>query len=70
MMPHVKIDVNAGVLSNMSVEQFQALQNNILAPGKWESQVEPVHISGHGEYIGLTVGGMFIGIEKDGYTHS
>ncbi len=76
MQPHVKVDITAGTLAAMTVEQFTALRDNIVAEGKWES-VDGVQVSsgGFGDYIGVMPFSdgeslIFIGIEKDGYTHS
>ena len=64
-----KVEVTAGVLAAMNTTQFEALQQNILQEGQWET-VDDCRLSGYGEYVGVNIGGMFIGIEKDGYTHS
>jgi hypothetical protein len=84
MKPGTPVEINAGVLANMSIEQFLSLQRHVLSEGQWET-ADKLHISGHGEYIGVepmkykratahTTSAyepmMFIGIEKDGYTHS
>jgi hypothetical protein len=70
MQSHVKVEMTVGTLRSMTTEQFHALQDNILAEGKWETVVEtPLHIDG-GDYLGVYLPGIFIGIEKDGYTHS
>jgi hypothetical protein len=70
MRPHVKIDVNAGTLAAMTDEQFRALRENILAEGLWEQVEGPVRVDGAGEYVGVYLPNLFIGIERDGYTHS
>ena len=70
------VTISAGALKKMTPQQFTALQENILADGMWETAygcritigmsqeicVEP--IDGHGKAM------IFIGIERDGYTHS
>lgn len=70
MKPHCKVDINVGTLRNMTHEQLDALKENMLNDGKWESE-DVLHVSG-GDYLGVTFDGnpLFIGIEKDGYTHS
>jgi hypothetical protein len=68
--PHIKVDVTAGVLASLTTEQFAALQDNVLADGRWEHFEGPLRLSGHGEYVGVHLPNLFIGIEKDGYTHS
>ena len=70
MRPDTPITTSAGVLAAMTAEQFSALQQNILAEGLWETVTEAVHISGT-DYLGVHMpDGLFIGIEKDGHTHS
>jgi hypothetical protein len=55
---------------HMTVEQFLSLKNNFAAPGNWDHVREDVFVSGV-DYMGVQIpGGMFIGIEKDGHTHS
>lgn len=70
MKSHVKFEVTAGTLVSMTTDQFEALQR-LAQEGNWETidPDYPIHVSG-GDYIGVTLGGMFLGIEKDGYTHS
>lgn len=79
MNPHIKIHVTAGTLAAMSDEQFAALRQNVLAEGQWDS-AKGLRLSGGGDYLGVepmssslrgsSVPLMFIGIERDGYTHS
>jgi hypothetical protein len=69
MRYEVPVDINVGTLATMTAEQFVALRDNILAEGHWENQID-IRVRGAGDYVGVYVGGMFIGIEKDGYTHS
>jgi hypothetical protein len=64
MKSHLKVEMTVATLRAMSPEQLKALQENILAEGRWETfdpATEVLHVSGHGDYIG---------IEKDGHTHS
>ena len=68
MKPHIQVEITAGTLANMTPEQFKSLQDNVLKEGVWDS-VDSVRISG-GTYLGIEIGGMFLGIEKDGYCHS
>lgn len=85
MKPDTPVKINAGTIAAMTVEQFLSLKKNICAEGQWETAVG-LRVSGGGDYIGVEplelnkrVFGeskdevrpiMFIGIEKDGYTHS
>ena len=62
------IEIPAGALMAMTVEQLHSLQN-IVAPGSWDTVKEPVRVSGV-DYLGVYLPGFFIGIEKDGYSHS
>ena len=78
MKPGVKVEVTAGTLAGMTIEQFQALQKNVLAEGSWET-TDVLRLSG-GEYLtvrpfhrdnnGFERMSIYLGIEKDGYTHS
>lgn len=73
MKSHLKVEMTVETMRSMSPEQFKALQENILAQGRWEAfdpATEVLHVSGHGDYIGVYLGELFIGIEKDGHTHS
>ena len=69
MKPHIQVEITAGTLANMTPEQFKSLQDNVLREGVWDSVDSPVRISG-GSYLGVEIGGMFLGIETDGYCHS
>lgn len=69
MKPHVEVRLTAGTLCAMTDEQFHALRDNILAEGRWDTEDGPVNVMG-GSYLGVTLQGMFIGIEPDGYTHT
>lgn len=69
MKPHVKVDVTAGTLAALTDEQFAALRDNVLAQGRFDS-VGELRLAGGGDYLGVILPGLFIGIEKDGYTHS
>ena len=70
MKPNVIIEIPAGTLATMTFGQFKALRDNIVAEGKWENVEAPVVRVSGGDYIGVHLPTMFIGIEKDGYTHS
>ena len=63
-----QITIPAGALRDMTVEQLKALQEHIVGEKCWQ-HVESLHISG-GDYLGVHLPGFFVGIEKDGYTHS
>lgn len=84
MKPHIKVEITAGTIANMTTEQFEALKNNVCAEGRWETAVS-LKTYGGGDYLGvepmsghITDTGtlvvespmMYIGIERDGYTHS
>lgn len=69
MRPDVKIEVTAGTLAAMTPKQFEALQENVLAEGQWENVEGTLRLSG-GDYLGVHLPAMFVGIEPDGYTHS
>lgn len=82
MKPHIKVDITAGTIAAMTTEQFVSLRDNVCREGRWENS-DGLRINGGGDYIGVEplsgsrpdVPGamtpiMFIGIEKDGYTHS
>jgi hypothetical protein len=70
MRPGLNVNISAGTIASMTDEQFRALRDNICAEGRWESINEPIHVSETGDYIGVNLPNIFIGIEKDGYTHS
>lgn len=76
MKPHIVPNITVGTLRTMTVEQFQALRDNILNDGMWET-ASGVDIIGSGDHLGVQPRGgtpeqpyMYIGIERDGYTHS
>ncbi len=69
MRPYVQIQLTAGTICAMSDEQFHALRDNVLAEGLWENVEGPLRIDG-GDYLGVYLPNIFVGIEKDGYTHS
>lgn len=81
MKPHLKIETTVGVLQSLTNEQFAALRDNVLREGCWE-QADGIDISGGGDHLGVrplqlsTVREgkletmIYLGIEKDGYTHS
>ena len=76
MSPDIVIHICAGALATMTVEQLQALQVNVVRPDVWQHitrQDPPVFISGGGAdgmYLGVTFPDIFLGFERDGYTHS
>ena len=69
MKPHVEVHISAGAICAMTDEQFHALRENILREGIWDQVEGPLRIDG-GDYLGVYLPGLFVGIEKDGYTHS
>jgi len=66
--PHTPITLTAGTLAKMTPAQLESLQQNVLADGLWE-ETEALNISG-GDYLGVYLPNIFLGIEKDGYCHS
>lgn len=77
------VEITVGTLRAMTPEQFIALRDNVLAQDRWET-ADKVMISGS-DPLGVqplkykrasahTTSAyesmLFIGIEKDGYTHS
>lgn len=72
---NVQLTIYAATLKHMNVDQFKALQENVLADGRWETAKGCV-ISGTTDYIsvepldGEAKSMIYLGIEKDGYTHS
>lgn len=69
MKPYVDVQISAGTLANMTDEQLHSLRDNVLREGVWENFDGPLRIDG-GDYLGVFLPGLFIGIEKDGYAHS
>lgn len=75
MKPGIRVEVTVGTLAQMTDEQFKALRDNVLAEDLWEN-AKGLYISGGADYIGVEPLDdvhsriMFIGIERDGYTHS
>jgi hypothetical protein len=67
---HRIFQIPAGCLREMTVEQFKALQVLTLK-NNWENCDDDLFVSGT-DYIGVVMDntGFFLGIEKDGYTHS
>lgn len=70
MNPGLNVNISAGTIASMTEAQFTALRDHVCATGRWDSLTDPIHVSGTGDYIGVWLAGMFLGIEKDGYTHS
>ena len=69
MKPYVTVHIPVGTLMNMTDEQLFALRQNVLAEGLWENVEGVLRIDGL-DYLGVHLPGIFVGIEKDGYTHS
>lgn len=69
MKPGTPIDTTAGTLAALTPEQFKALQENILAEGNWDHLSGPIRVVGS-DPLSITLGGLMVGIEPDGYTHS
>ena len=75
MKPHIKIEVTAGTLAAMTPEQFTALQDHVLAEGQWDT-ASGLYLAGGGDHLGVQPlddvhsAMIYLGIEKDGYTHS
>lgn len=69
MRPGLNINISAGTIATMTDEQFHSLQR-LTAEGSWDTLTEPIHVNGRGDYLGVELPGFFIGIERDGYTHS
>jgi hypothetical protein len=75
MKPHIKVEVTAGTLAALTPEQFKALQERVLAAGQWDT-ASGLYLSCGGDYLGVEPLDdvhsrmIFIGIERDGYTHS
>lgn len=74
MKPDIKMNITVGTFRSLTTAQFEALKNNVLADGCWETS-DSVRVSGGGDYIGVEpmrqgARDIFIGIERDGYTHS
>jgi hypothetical protein len=70
MRPNRRFIIPAGCLREMTIAQFAALQK-LTAHPLWENSDQDLHVSGT-EYLGIVMdeSGFFLGIEKDGYTHS
>lgn len=75
MDPGLKVSVTAGTLAAMTDEQFRSLRS-VLGEGSWET-TRNLRISSGGDFIGVHISNRadgdnvyFLGIEKDGYTHS
>jgi hypothetical protein len=69
--PHTVITITAGAFAKMTPAQLESLQQNVLREGVWDTidAEADVHISG-GDYLGVQLPYIFLGIEKDGYCHS
>ena len=69
MKPYTEIRITAGALANMTPAQLESLQQNVVSEGVWDDVTEEVRIAG-GDYLGVYLPTIFLGIEKDGYCHS
>lgn len=74
MRPHIQAEISAGTLAAMTAKQFKSLQDNVLNEGSWET-ADGLKVVGSDDHVGVLPmkdGGslIYIGIEKDGYTHS
>lgn len=71
MKPYTVITITAGALANMTPQQLESLQQNVVREGVWDhvDHETGVHISGT-DYLGVQLPDIFLGIEKDGYCHS
>ena len=71
MNPAQQITISAGALANMTPAQLESLQQNVVGEGVWDHLAydAEIHISG-GDYLGVHLPTIFLGIEKDGYCHS
>jgi hypothetical protein len=69
MKPGLNVNISAGTIASMTTEQFVALRDNICAEGKWDTIDQPIGVVG-GDFLAVYLPDIFIGIEKDGYTHS
>jgi len=71
MRPGVKLEMTVGTLLALSDEQFKALRA-LIGRGQWEQVGEEftLRVDGAGDYVGVHLPNLFVGIEKDGYTHS
>jgi hypothetical protein len=75
MRTHLKVETTVGTLRAMTPEQLKALQENVLGDGRWEHVTAELlengvlRVDGF-DYLGVHLPSMFVGIERDGYTHS
>lgn len=75
MFEGVKVTITALALREMTPEQLKALQENVLAEGRWETAHSVRVILDFGTLMvtpldkdGISM--IHLGIEPDGYTHS
>lgn len=72
MFDEIRLSVSAKALKEATPTQLQALKENILADGKWET-VKNGEVFIYMDWGTLMVNidkQMLIGIEQSGYTHS
>jgi|KBSMisStaDraftv2_1062788.scaffolds.fasta_scaffold1952639_2 hypothetical protein len=63
------LSVTAGVLKHMTDDQLNALKQNVLDDGQWETEKPEMIFMDH-ETLFVRFPSILIGIEPDGYTHS
>lgn len=75
MNNNIQVTIYVATLKNMTDEQFAALRDQVLADGLWEN-ARGLNFSASSDLVTvcpLTADGdpmIYLGIEKDGYTHS
>ena len=69
MWDRTLLAVTAAVLKKSTDEQINALRQNILADGLWETEKPDMIFMDH-ETLFVRFPSILIGIEPDGYTHS
>ena len=71
MKADVELQIPVGTFMSMTDEQITSLRVFVLADGVLgRTSRTAVRIDGFGDYVGVHLPGIFIGIEKDGYTDS
>jgi hypothetical protein len=71
---HIEIKTTVGVLASLTDAQLTSLRDNILAEGRWDT-ADAIKLFGGGDHLGVQPEKdghpmLYIGIERDGYTHS